>query len=81
MSEEASDSWLQFSRIGGIALISGVVCCIGLKVIGGVVLFGGIAATLGITTDQTTFLVGGTGGLAFAGVVLIHRKYGIVSIS
>lgn len=80
MSEETSDSVSRFSGIGGLAVISGVVCCIGLKVLGGAVLFGGLAATLGITTDQTTFLLGSLGGVILAGFVLTRRKFGMLGI-
>lgn len=80
MPEGSSDSLLQFSGIGGIAVISGAVCCIGLKVVGGAVLFGGLAATVGITTDQTTFLVGGLGGLILAGLIIIYRKRNILGL-
>lgn len=80
MSEERPESLLQFSGIGGIAVIGGIVCCIGLKLVGGAVLFGGLAAAIGLTTDQTTFLLGGVGGLVLGGLVLSYRKFGTVAV-
>ncbi|MFB6360085.1 MAG: hypothetical protein ABEH59_02060 [Halobacteriales archaeon] len=74
MSKESSDSLHQVSGIGGIAVVSGVLCCIGLKIVGGAVLFGGLAATVGITTDQTTFLFGGLAGFLLAGILLTYRS-------
>jgi hypothetical protein len=39
-------------------------------------LFSGLAATIGLSTDQTTFLVGGVGGLVVGAPLLVYRKYG-----
>lgn len=76
MADDTSESWLPFTGVGGIAVVSGVVCCMGLKLIGGAVLFGGLAATVGLSTDQTMFLVGGVSGLLLAALVLSYRKFG-----
>lgn len=81
MVRESSDSLLQASGIGGLAVVSGVICCIGLKVVGGAVLFGGLAATVGITTDQTTFIVGGLSGFLLAGIVLTYRNFDFLEVS
>lgn len=76
MTDDGSDSLLPFAGAGGFAVLAGVVCCLGLKLVGGAVLFGGIAATIGLTTDQTTFVVGGVGGLLLAVLVLGYRRFG-----
>ncbi len=80
MARESSDSLRQVSGLGGLAVVSGVLCCIGLKIVGGAVLFGGLAATVGITTDQTTFLVGGLGGVVLAGLVLTYRNSDVLEL-
>lgn len=74
MFDDPSESWLPFTGVGGIAVVSGVICCLGLKLVGGAVLFGGLAATIGLSTDQTTFLVGGVGGLVLTVFVLSYLK-------
>lgn len=51
----------QYRGVGGLAVLGGVACCVGLKLIGGAILFSGLAATTGLTTGQTTFVVGGGG--------------------
>lgn len=76
MTDGPSDSPLPFAGVGGMAVIGGVVCCVGLKLVGGAILFGGLATTIGLTTDQTTFVVGGVGGLVLAGLVLGYRQFG-----
>lgn len=68
MSDDTLRSLLPSTILGGIAVVSGVVCCLGLKLVGGAVVFGGIATAVGLTTDQMTFLVGGVGGLLLAGL-------------
>jgi hypothetical protein len=74
MTEDTSDVSSRFAGLGGLALVGGVVCCMGLKPAGGAVLFGGVAATLGITTDQTTFVAGGVGGLLLGLALLGYRR-------
>jgi len=71
MSGDTFESLSQLTGVGGIAVVSGVICCMGLKLIGGAVLFGGLGAAIGISADQTTFLVGGVGGLLLA--TLLHQ--------
>lgn len=75
MADDTTESWLSFTGIGSIVAVSGIICCMGLKLVGGAVLFGGLATTIGLTTDQATFLVGGVGGLLFAVLVLSYRKF------
>jgi hypothetical protein len=81
MAKESSNALLQFSGLGGLAVVSSVVCCIGLKIVGGAVLFGGVAAAVGISTDQTTFLVGGLGGVLLAGLVLAYRSSAVLDVA
>lgn len=73
MIDDTWNSVSQFSGIGGIAVISGIVCCIGLKLVGGAVLFGGVATMIGITTDQATFLLGGIAGVLVAAILFMYR--------
>lgn len=74
MSDETLRSLFPSTLLAGVAVVSGVVCCLGLKIIGGAVLFGGLATAIGLTTDQTTFLVGGVSGLLLAGLAVRHRE-------
>ncbi len=74
MSDDASGSLTPIGGAGGLAVVGGVVCCMGLKLLGGAVLFSGLAAAVGITTDQMTFLVGGVGGLFLAAFLLGYRR-------
>lgn len=71
MSGDTFESLSQLTGVGGIAVVSGVICCMGLKLVGGAVLFGGLGAAIGISVDLTTFLVGGVGGLLLA--ILLHQ--------
>lgn len=71
MSGDTFESLSQLTGVGGIAVVSGVICCMGLKLVGGAVLFGGLGAAIGISADLTTFLVGGVGGLLLA--ILLHQ--------
>jgi len=74
MSDDTLRSLLPSSILGGVAVVTGVVCCLGLKLIGGAVLFGGLATAIGLSTDQTTFLIGGVSGLLLAGLAVRHRE-------
>jgi len=74
MSDETDDSRLPFAGLGSVAVVGGVICCMGLKMIGGAALFGGLAATVGLTTDITTFVVGAIGGLTLAAFVVGYRR-------
>lgn len=74
MSDDTLRSLLPSTLLGGVALVSGVVCCLGLKIVGGAVLFGGLATAIGLTTDQTAFLVGGISGLFLAGLAVRHGE-------
>lgn len=76
MTDGASDSVLPVTGLGGIAVVGGIVCCVGLNLVGGAVLFGGIATAIGLSTDQTAFIVGGVVGLFAAAAVLGYRRYG-----
>lgn len=75
MTDSESDSLLSFTGVGGLALVGGIACCMGLKLVGGAVLFGGIAAVFGITRDQMTFVVGGFAGLLLGALLLGYRRY------
>jgi hypothetical protein len=77
MSDETDDTLLPFAGLGSVAVVGGVVCCMGLKLIGGAALFGGLAATVGLTTDITTFVVGAIGGLLLAAFVVGYRRSGV----
>ncbi|MFB6186088.1 MAG: hypothetical protein ABEI86_04370 [Halobacteriaceae archaeon] len=74
MSDNTSESLLKSSGLGGITIASGIVCCMGLKLLGGAVLFSGIAAMIGLSTDQTVFLVGGISGLLFAVLAFAYHE-------
>ncbi len=74
MSDDTFRSLFPSTILGGIAVVSGVICCLGLKLIGGAVLFGGLATAIGLSTDQTTFLVGGISGLLLAGFAFRYRE-------
>lgn len=74
MADDTSDSLLPFASLGSIAIVGGVVCCMGLKVIGGAALFGGLAAMIGLSTDITTFVVGTVGGLVLAVLLSGYRR-------
>lgn len=74
MSGDTLRSLLPSTVLGAVAVVSGVVCCVGLKLIGGAVLFGGLATAIGLSTDQTTFLVGGISGLLLAGLAFRHSE-------
>jgi len=74
MADSTSDSLFSFTSVGGLALVGGVVCCMGLKLVGGAVLFGGVAAIFGITADQMTFVVGGFTGLLLGVVLFGYRR-------
>lgn len=76
MTDGASDSLLPVTGLGGVAVVGGIVCCLGLNLVGGAVLFGGIATAIGLSTDQTAFVVGGAIGLFAAVAVLGYRRYG-----
>lgn len=73
MSDDTLGSLLPSTVLGGIAVVAGVGCCLGLKLIGGAVLFGGLATAGGLSIDQTTFLVGGISGLLVAGLAFRYR--------
>lgn len=75
MPDEPAQSYLQVTGIGGTAVIGGVGCCMGLKLVGGAVLFGGLAATIGLSTEQITFVVGGGGGLLLAVLRFSYRIF------
>lgn len=74
MSDRPIQSLFPVAGAGGFAIVTGVVCCLGLKMIGAAVMFGGLATTLGITTDQATFVIGGLGGLVFAVGLFGYRR-------
>ncbi|MFB6253975.1 MAG: hypothetical protein ABEI06_05150 [Halobacteriaceae archaeon] len=74
MSDNTLKSLLKSSGLGGVTIASGIVCCMGLKLLGGAVLFSGIATMIGLSTDQTVFLVGGIGGLLLAVMGFAYRK-------
>lgn len=74
MTDDDPDSSLPFASTGGVAIVGGVVCCVGVKLVGGAVLFGGLATTVGLTTDQTTFVVGGFAGLLLAVFLFGYRR-------
>lgn len=71
MSGDTFESLSQLTGVGSMAVVSGVICCLGLKLIGGAVLFGGLGALIGISADQTTFLLGGAAGLLLA--IVLHQ--------
>lgn len=74
MSDDSTEALSQYGGVGGLAVLGGVACCMGLKLIGGAILFSGLATTIGLTTGQTTFVVGGTAGLLFAVLFLRYRQ-------
>ncbi len=76
MFDGSSDSRVPAAGLGSVAVLGGVVCCMGLKLLGGAVLFSGIAAVVGLSTGLVTFLVGGIGGLLVAGLLLGYRRAG-----
>jgi hypothetical protein len=73
VSDEFTAALRPYGGVGGLAVIGGVACCVGLKLVGGAILFSGLATTIGLTTGQTTFVVGGAAGLLFAVFVLRYR--------
>ncbi len=72
MSDDSTEALSQYGGVGGLAVLGGIACCMGLKLIGVAILFSGLATTSGLTTGQTTF-VGGAGVL-FAVLVLRYRQ-------
>lgn len=76
MFDDSSDSRVPAAGFGSVAVLGGVVCCMGLKLLGGAILFSGIAAMVGLSTGLVTFLVGGVGGLIVALLVLGYRQAG-----
>lgn len=75
MVDSTSDTLVSVSGVGGLALVGGIVCCIGLKLVGGAVLFGGLATIFGFTNDQMTFVVGGFIGLLLGALLVGYRRY------
>lgn len=73
-ADELDKSLLPFASLGNVAIVGGVLCCLGLKVIGGVAPFGVLAAMFGVSTDATTFIVGAVGGLLLAVLVVGYRQ-------
>ena len=76
MFDDTSDSRFPAAGIGSVAVLGGIVCCMGLKLLGGAILFSGIATVVGLSTGLVTFLVGGVGGLIVALLVLGYRRAG-----
>ena len=76
MFDDTSDSRFSVAGIGSVAVLGGIVCCMGLKLLGGAILFSGIATVVGLSTGLVTFLVGGVGGLIVALLVLGYRRAG-----
>lgn len=80
MTGGTSESPFPFAVIGSVAVLGGIVCCLGLKLLGGAILFGGVATTVGLSTGLVTFLVGGIGGLVVALLVFGYRRAGDAEI-
>lgn len=79
MFDDSSSSFKPFTGVGFTALATGVICCMGLKVLGAAALFGGIAAAIGFSIDVVTFLIGGLAGLVIGGVWLRYQDVSILS--
>jgi hypothetical protein len=76
MFDDTSDSRFSVAGIGSVAILGGIVRCMGLKLLGGAILFSGIASGAGLSTGLVTFLVGGVGGLIVALLVLGYQRVG-----